>query len=258
MERGAPSVTARRVAAHRLGFERVVAPGRPQDDKALATDVAHGVVVGDGPMREYLRARTAFFDRAVVRAVDGGWDPVVIVGAGYDGRAWRFAREGVRFFEVDHPATQVDKRARAARLGIADDAVTFVPVDLTAERLAERLAAAGLAASRPSCAVVEGLCAYLEPEVVARLFVELRRAVAPGSPLAVSVGIARTGDPEREARVAWFLARVAELGEPVRSELDADEARPLLERAGWGPEHEGPPGAGRDAALGLVLAVATT
>jgi len=41
MEDGGPSVTARRVAAHRLGFDRVpVAYGDPAADEALAVDVA--------------------------------------------------------------------------------------------------------------------------------------------------------------------------------------------------------------------------
>jgi len=63
-------------------------------------------------MHEYIRARTAFFDRVVVSAIDRGVAQVVIGGAGYDGRAFRYAKPGVRWFEVDHPATQADKRAR--------------------------------------------------------------------------------------------------------------------------------------------------
>ncbi len=65
-------------------------------------------------MHEYLRARTAFFDQAVVDSIDSGVRQVVIGGAGYDGRALRYAKPGVRWFEVDHPSTQADKR-RAPR-----------------------------------------------------------------------------------------------------------------------------------------------
>jgi hypothetical protein len=43
MDSGAPSITAGRVAAHRLGFPRVPAPyGDPAADEALAADVAAG------------------------------------------------------------------------------------------------------------------------------------------------------------------------------------------------------------------------
>jgi methyltransferase (TIGR00027 family) len=61
----------------------------------------------------YLAARTLLFDRFVRDALDGGVRQVVVLGAGFDSRAWRLARPGVTFFEVDQPATQADKRTRA-------------------------------------------------------------------------------------------------------------------------------------------------
>ena len=46
MEDGGPSITARRVAAHRLGFTRIPAPyGDPAADDVLATDVASGGMI---------------------------------------------------------------------------------------------------------------------------------------------------------------------------------------------------------------------
>ena len=106
------SITAQRVAAYRLGFARAPAPfGDPEAEERLARDVAG---VGDFDrserMERYLRARTAFFDRVVVGALERGVTQVVVVGAGYDGRALRYAKPGVRWFEVDHPATHADKR----------------------------------------------------------------------------------------------------------------------------------------------------
>ena len=87
-------------------------------------------------MGRYLQARTAFVDRAVVGAVDGGMPQAVLVGAGYDGRALRYARDGVSWFEVDHPDTQKDKRARLDRLGLACTHVSFIPIDLGHEDVA--------------------------------------------------------------------------------------------------------------------------
>ena len=61
------------MAAYRLGFTRVPAPyGEAAADDALAVDVAAGQEAGTGRMREHLDARTRFFDRAVVEAIDGG------------------------------------------------------------------------------------------------------------------------------------------------------------------------------------------
>ena len=62
---------------------------------------------------EVLVPRTVAIDDAVRARLA---DQLVIVGAGLDGRAWRMPElAGVRVFEVDHPASQRDKRDRAAR-----------------------------------------------------------------------------------------------------------------------------------------------
>src|ERR1700722_11461173 len=57
----------------------------------------------------YLGARTCFYDQFVANALDRGIRQVVVLGAGYDSRAWRFARPGVTFYEVDLPETQIAK-----------------------------------------------------------------------------------------------------------------------------------------------------
>ena len=151
MKDGTASHTARRVAAHRLGYERVAADyGDPAADRSLTADVADGQQPNPGRMHEHLRARTAFFDRAVVSALGRGVRQVVIGGAGYDGRAMRYARPGVTWFELDHPATQADKVARVARLGLERGHVRFIAADFTADPIAEPLLAAGLDPARPT------------------------------------------------------------------------------------------------------------
>src|SRR5204863_5794277 len=98
---------------------------------------------GDGPMVRYLAARTAFFDRVVVRALERGVRQVVIAAAGYDGRALRYAKDEVRWFEVDHPDTQADKRERLARLGLRGDEIAFVAADFAHDDVGDGLRAAG-------------------------------------------------------------------------------------------------------------------
>src|ERR1700691_6300393 len=100
MEDGTASQTARRVAAHRLEYERVAADyGDPAADQALTADVAAGQEPTPGRMHEYLRGRTAFFDHAVVDALDRGVRQVVIGGGGYDRRALRHHKAGVGLVE---------------------------------------------------------------------------------------------------------------------------------------------------------------
>jgi len=239
MENGTASQTARSVAAHRLEFERVAADyGDPAADRSLTADVAAGQQPSPGRMHEYLRARTTFFDRVVVTALGRGVRQVVVGGAGYDGRALRYAKPGVRWFELDHPATQADKVERVTRLGLDNGAIAFVSADFTADPIAEPLVAAGLDPARPTLFLLEGVAVYLERPVVERVVAAFRSVAADGSELALSVST-DTATPQQRDR---FRQRVAALGEPARSQFTHDDARSLLAAAGWeltaGPERE--------------------
>jgi methyltransferase (TIGR00027 family) len=230
VKEGTASHTARSVAARRLGYDRAPAPyGDPAADEALTGDVADGLRPAPGRMHEYLRARTAFFDRVVVTALDRGVKQVVIGGAGYDGRALRYARPGVRWFEVDHPATQADKRERIARLALAMPQLSFIPADFTTDPVAEPLLAAGLDPARGALFLFEGVAVYLEQPVTERVLAEFREVTPVGSILAISVSIAGATSDAR----ARFQGRVAEIGEPARSVLTFDQTDALLTAAGW-------------------------
>lgn len=231
MTDGQPSLTAQHVAAARAEFERLPAPyGDPDADVALARDVA-GSGVGSERMTRHLEGRTRFFDRVVVRALERGTLQLISIAAGYDGRALRYAKPGVRWFEVDLPATQRDKRARLGRLGIDDSTIVFVGFDVRVPGLADALLAAGVRPDAPTLFISEGLLVYLDEAVVASLASELRALATPGTRLAVSSCAAADWDePERRAQ---FEHRLAELGEPTRNRLDRQGLTTLLDGARW-------------------------
>ena len=258
MEAGGPSQTARRVAAHRLDFTRVPADyGDPAADRALAVDVAAGRQAPANRMHDYLAARTAFFDRTVTGALGRGVTQVVVGAAGYDGRVFRYAKPGVRWFEVDHPATQRDKLERLERLGLDASHVRFVEADFTRDPVAARLRAAGLDPDAPSLFLLEGVAVYLAPAVLEDVLRQFRQVAAPGSSLAISVSLSR---PRGDTARARFQATVAALGEPARSTFEPAEAEALLARTGWplaaGASDGQPTAAGHDRlrAAGLLLA----
>jgi methyltransferase (TIGR00027 family) len=219
------------VAAHRLDYDRLQAPyGDPAADDALARDVAAGMGAPGGRMHDYLRARTAFFDRVVVNSVDHGIRQVVVGAAGYDGRALRYASRGVRWFEVDHPATQADKLERIARLRLDAAHVRFVAADFAADPVAELLRAAGLDDRRPALFLLEGVAVYLDLPVLERVLAAFREVTAAGAPLAISVLFLAEASAADRGR---FREAVARMGEPARSELTPEQARGLLAGAGW-------------------------
>ena len=236
------SETARRVAAQRLGFERVPATyGDPRADELLSRDIAAGLPA-DGPLRRYLEARTRFFDTVVVRCLDAGITQVVVGAAGYDCRALRYAKPGVRWFEIDRGPTQEDKRERLARIGIGSPHVSFVPADFDADDVRGALASHGFDDASPALFLLEGVAVYLERSTLDSVLRQFAGMAAPRSRLAISLsvsGVPGSGDPGSgdadplAARRAAFRAAVAAIGEPVRSSVGPNEVDDLLGSAGW-------------------------
>jgi methyltransferase (TIGR00027 family) len=232
MQPGEVSMTARGVAAHRQAFERVPAPyGDPAADQRLQEDVAAGLEM-PMTMTRYLDLRTRHFDRVVVDALDAGIGQVVALGAGYDGRSLRYAKAGVRHFEVDHPVTQADKRARLDALGIDARAVAFVAVDFTVDDLAAALDAAGHDPTVPTLITCEGVAGYVSLDDLAAVLAVVAARAASGSRLAIEVPIAPDSPAEAERRTQ-LRSVVAGLGEPLVSDVDRAEVRPYLASCGW-------------------------
>ena len=183
MKDGEASTTARRVAAQRLSFARVVtAYGRPDADRQLQADVAGDLEGVETPMTRFLRSRTNFFDRVVVDSIDTGTDQVVLLGAGYDGRSLRYAKPGVRWFELDHRDTQADERSRLHRLDIVSAAISFAAVDFGVDDVAATLRRAGYDPAHPALFACEGVAGYLAGEVLSSLLDSLHTCAASGSP----------------------------------------------------------------------------
>jgi methyltransferase (TIGR00027 family) len=178
----------------------------------------------------YLAARTRFYDAVVTDALDAGIDQVVLVGAGYDTRAWRLARRGVRYYEVDHPDTQTAKRAHAPD----GRGPIYVPADLAAAALDEVLTEAGLQPSRPSVICCEGLTMYLTAVAVRRLLRSAAAIAAPGSRLAVEFGASAATDRDQH-RLLRLVTKLWHLraGEPIVTGVDPSTAPDLLAECGW-------------------------
>jgi methyltransferase (TIGR00027 family) len=140
----------------------------------------------------------------------------------------------VTFFELDRAATQDDKRARLARLGVPCDDVRFVPIDLADGDVDASLGEAGHDRTRPSLFVCEGLLLYLDEPVIARLFDGLRSRATADSVLALSLGLReRNVSPSAAMRRVRFRRRLERIGEPPRTRLGRDEWDALLGRTGW-------------------------
>ncbi len=113
-------------------------------------------------------ARTRFIDDTAEALLAVGLDQVVILGAGFDARAYRIRRmTGATVFEVDHPATSAAKRRIVESLLAAKPAhVRFVPIDFNSQSLPAAMEAAGYDPRRRTLFVWEGVTNYLIEDAV--------------------------------------------------------------------------------------------
>jgi methyltransferase (TIGR00027 family) len=125
-------------------------------------------------------ARTKLIDDALLDALRTGISQVVILGSGFDCRAYRLPQlNNTTVFEVDHPATLAAKLDRLRQaLPTLPANVRYVEIDFLRQTLPQVLADAGFQSSRPAVFVWEGVSHYLTPEAVNSVL----RCVAACSP----------------------------------------------------------------------------
>jgi methyltransferase (TIGR00027 family) len=188
----AASITARSVAALR-GLARYLPPALRElapdqyglafagcasvEARLAASPRAAAALLASGPLHRAalaLTLRTRAIDDMLRAYAAGGGRQVLLLGAGLDARAWRLAAElpaGMRWVEVDHPATQAAKRAAllktllpppaaaAAAAPLPTPDVRFVAHDFEAmpmDALAAALRDAGLSKQAPLLTIWEG------------------------------------------------------------------------------------------------------
>jgi methyltransferase (TIGR00027 family) len=129
--------------------------------------------------------RTRFIDEKLQQAIAGGARQYVILGAGFDTRAYRFKDllHGLKVFEVDSEATQAYKRKRAeAAIGLPPKNLTYVSIDFNRDQLLETLVRAGFDPAVKTFFTWEGVSMYVAEEGV-RATLSTIAAAAPGSSL---------------------------------------------------------------------------
>jgi len=112
---------------------------------------------------DYIIGRERYIDDFLKSALTQGLEQVVILGAGFDSRAYRI--EGIdktKVFEVDHPATQKIKLQRLNQfISPLPSNITFVAVDFNTQTLKERLFASGYDERKKTLFIWQGVTMYL-------------------------------------------------------------------------------------------------
>jgi methyltransferase (TIGR00027 family) len=208
LEPGQPSRTSIVVAALRAFGAREPDPGvrnpdwlaerllGPADLQLIAEHPISGALKEDyqkgrqnqevAGMSNLLLIRTRFIDDHLKAALENGATQVVVLGAGFDTRAYRFRDQlkGRKVFEVDYHSTQQIKKQRLEEaLGSIPPHVQFAEIDFKRDTLRDVLRAKGYAPGEKTFFIWEGVSMYLSEQSVRDTLRTIANDSAPGSSL---------------------------------------------------------------------------
>lgn len=176
-------------------------------------------------------ARAKFCEDALKTAFKTGTTQYVILGAGLDTFAFRESELLNRYkvFEVDHPATQCDKRARVDRANLTvPQNLSFVPVDFAVDDLSQKLLAAGLDKKKKTFFSWLGVSYYLTEEQISKTLKSIASVSAEGSCVVFDYADENLFS-SNVRRVKNMLAMAAAGGEPMKSCFSYQQLEKLLD-----------------------------
>lgn len=258
MQESAPSRTAEVVCLFRAmerGRDHAV---RIVDDPyahlflGRSTKAALRAAIAAGPLTElpdrflpglstFVLTRHRYMDDALAAALERTGpdrvEQVVVLGAGYDTRAWRFADAlaGRPVFEVDFPSTSRRKDDLASKHArdLPGTVVRRVEVDFLAETFEGPLVRAGFVRKARTFVIWEGVSMYLTRAVVKATLALLRALGAPGSELVLDCWFLLDA-PDLRAAAHRFSANLLHLlGEPVLFGIHPEDVGAFLAREGF-------------------------
>ena len=188
-------------------------------------------------LTEYMIARTAYFDRQFKNALQDNTPQIVLMGAGYDTRAFRYAdlNKGTRIFEMDIAPTQEYKKEclRKARIDIPQQ-VSFVPINFNKDSLGSVLEEAGFQPDLKTLFIWEGVSYYLDPDSVDTTL-EFISMAADESMIVFDYTLAISGEEVSDRYgVKEFAQSMQEhhSGEELLFSIERDEIGPYLKKRG--------------------------
>ena len=254
MRKGKPSVTAEANAAFRAAESL-----RPKDERVCHDQFARyfiglrfGIIAwsrflvgialwyADRVMPHAANsvvARTRYIDDYLKQCIDDGIEQLVILGAGYDSRAYRFdeLRPKVRVFEVDHPNTQRVKIQKVKKIfGSLPSHVVYVGLDLDEKKLGEGLLESGYDKGKKTLFIWEGVTVYIIPEAVDETLAFVAENSGKGSCIIFDYAFQSAFDAASESGDAKKWREAYERrGEPPKFALNEDAVGDFLSKRGF-------------------------
>ncbi|MCP4746203.1 MAG: class I SAM-dependent methyltransferase [Desulfobacteraceae bacterium] len=181
-------------------------------------------------------ARVRFIDDKLKESIKKGIDQVVILGAGYDTRAYRFkGLENKKVFELDHPATQKLKKEKVRRIfGKLPANTVYVPINFEQTTIDSALSNHGYERGAKTLFIWEGVTYYLTIEAIDEVLGFVAGSCGKGSSIVFDyLDLLVAKDRSEVALAKKALRYQAQKGEPFIFFMSENEAVPFLLQRGF-------------------------
>ena len=196
-------------------------------------------------MHEHLICRTRFIDDLIEESTSAGIEQYVILGAGYDSRAYRLKLPPkLKIFEVDQPEVQGIKRLKLPKSISNRKNIIYVSIDFNNQSLKEQLLDAGFDKSKSTIYTLEGVSQYIPKEALSSTLKELATLNANSNSkifisyvnkllLEDSKACFGMGYSRPEKAIKFIINGAKKVGEPWISFYSAEEIQDLLSENGF-------------------------
>ncbi len=220
--------------AHRFLPPGFTVIGESEIPEKIALKIFMDLVPG---FHEFFLARTRYIDDYLQCFLSNDLEQLVILGAGYDSRAYRFdaLKNGIKIFEIDHPATQTIKKEKLLEIfKTLPDHVTFVPVDLRKDELGFSLYENGYDHRLKTLFIWEGVTMYIDQQAVDEMLVFISKNSGKGSAVIFDYTYPDVinGSNERKEAKEW-LKKASQSDEPLHFGISDNDVQELLVENGF-------------------------
>ena len=186
---------------------------------------------------DFVCMRSRLFEEQLKTALADGIEQVIVLGAGLDTTAYKFADQlqGVTIYEIDHPDTQQWKRNALENSGIAiPDNLQFIGIDFETQTLTDALDKAGVNRDLLTMMSWLGVVMYLTDDGI-RSSLSVLSEFAKGSRMVMDFVMPDYEQVEgyQPDDLTNLYKVVAEMGEPMLSKLGIEDWKERFATAGF-------------------------
>jgi methyltransferase (TIGR00027 family) len=201
-------------------------------DSGLYAKMSRGAI-------EFITARERYIDDFLSACLGEGIEQVVLLGAGFDTRAYRIPGiEKTRVFEIDHPTTQAQKIKRLKKVFRTLPArVAYLGVDLNTQTLEEAFHGSGYSEQAQTLFIWQGVTVYLTQAGVDNTLAFLAQHAAPGSAVIFDYFYRETLDDTSRPEVKSMLRAAKVTGEKYLFGIGKGKLEEFLTQRGFTDVH---------------------